>query len=99
MTCRRGTELAFEEKAQKFMEQWGPFSLSFNTDISSMSPDYRPWTLQLDRQDTKHGAWGGFTAEEAIDFADADLSAKSYPDPCPEVNHIQAGPIVGRPAI
>lgn len=71
-------------KTAAFAQQHGSFALCFDATQNGASPDYRPWTLILDSDDD-HG-WGGFTAEEAIDFAAADLgreqaAGRESPDP------------------
>lgn len=68
-----GTPLTIDEKAAQFAARYGTFALCFSATGNPASPDYRPWTLELDND---RGAWGGLTAEEAIDFARSELSGK-----------------------
>ena len=60
-----------DDKAAEFAEKHGSFSLHFNADENMSSPDAHPWSLELHGYKTE---WGGFTAEEVIDFASADMS-------------------------
>lgn len=63
-----------DEKAARLAAGHGSFALCFDAAMNPASPDYRPWTLELDGG---RGAWGGFTAEEALDFAGAELDGQA----------------------
>jgi len=67
---------AIDNKAAEFALKHGSFTLIFDASKNYVRPDDAPWTLELDplviRSDGCTG-WGGFTAEEAIDFAASEL--------------------------
>jgi hypothetical protein len=58
-------------KAAAFAKEHGSFALLFDAGQNYVRPDDCPWTLQLDSD--QNWGWGGFTADEAIDFAVAEL--------------------------
>jgi hypothetical protein len=66
--------LGIDETAARFAARHGSFALHFDATGNPASPDYRPWTLELDGD---RGAWGGFTAEEALDFAGSELAGQA----------------------
>lgn len=69
-----GVPLGIDAKAAAFAGRHGPFSLHFDAARNYVRPDDAPWSLEL------HGRtpeWGGFTAEEALDFADSELSGQA----------------------
>lgn len=59
-------------KASAFAKAHGSFSLHFDAAQNYVRPDDAPWSLELHGRETE---WGGFTAEEALDFAAAELGA------------------------
>lgn len=67
-------------KAAAFAKEHGSFTLAFDAGQNYVRPDDAPWTLELDppveRPDGCTG-WMGFTAEEAIEFAAAELGSGS----------------------
>lgn len=69
-----GAPLGIDAKAAAFAQRHGSFSLHFDAERNYVRPDDAPWSLEL------HGRtpeWGGFTAEEALDFADSELSGQA----------------------
>lgn len=58
-------------KAAAFAKEYGSSDLHFDAGQNYVRPDDAPWSLILDGDPDR--AWGGFTAEEAIDFAAAEL--------------------------
>jgi hypothetical protein len=67
--------------AAAFAKARGSFSLHFDAAQNYVRPDDAPWTLILDGDGDGEGAlgWGGFTAEEAIEFASAELAEEGAP--------------------
>lgn len=66
--------LGIDEKAPRFAARHGSFALCFDATMNPASPDYAPWTLELDGG---RGAWGGLSAEEALDFAASELDGQA----------------------
>lgn len=64
--------MTIDDKAAGFAARHGSFSLHFDAARNYARPDDAPWSLELHGRETE---WGGFTADEAIDFADRELSA------------------------
>jgi hypothetical protein len=62
--------MALDDKAAAFAKEHGSFSLHFDAGQNYVRPDDCPWALLLDGRET---GWGGFMAEEALDFAAAEL--------------------------
>jgi hypothetical protein len=66
---------SLDDKAAALAAKNGSFSLHFDATQNPASPDYRPWTVILDGSEDQ--GWGGFTADEAIAFAAAELGRSS----------------------
>lgn len=66
--------LGIDETAAWFAARHGSFALHFDATGNPASPDYRPWTLEL--EDGR--AWGGFSAEEALDSARSGLGDRKH---------------------
>lgn len=59
-----------DNEAAAFAKAHGSFDLHFDAGQNYVRPDDCPWSLILDGQEN---GWGGFTAEEALEFAAAEL--------------------------
>lgn len=68
--------MTVDNRAAAFAKAHGSFSLHFNADQNYARPDDVPWSLELHGREVE---WGGYTAEEAIDFAAAELRKEVMP--------------------
>lgn len=64
------TDSGIDAKAAAFAHQHGSFSLHFDAEQNYVRPDDAPWSLELHGREVE---WGGFTGEEALASAAADL--------------------------
>jgi hypothetical protein len=67
-----------DSAAARFAREHGSFSLHFDATQNYVAPDDCPWTLLLD---SSEDGWGGFTAMEALEFAESSLGQETDAQP------------------
>lgn len=64
--------MSIDEHASRFARDHGTFELQFDASRNYTRPDDAPWTVIIDGGER---AWSGFTAEDALAFADREIKS------------------------